>query len=635
MAFAVTSASAAVVTEVGVEAPLKDAPVRRRLGVAPEAPSLASLWVSQLCRVAPERARGLGPEEIQARALSRWARGDRRTPEGFEAQPLANGVVLLRERFADLDHRHGFPALLLANHAAGAPRTVVLVPSPLAAPQAAVFAGHWLEQGVVDAVVVAGIEEAPAQNIDIDLARSIARALADAPARPGLVVSIRGSRSGFAARLSTRVSTGPAARTLLARLSGDLPECQVSSSPLRRGEDLALTVPVSASDAWLEPLREAPSLTTSSALAIAFSEARLATRDSSLEELLVLRRLVLEPLLENTPDAGISAALSGAAASMLGYQLFKAAVLPDGAPGKLMLPGPKGGALAVVAHAGGTRGLVLEAPHAGSATLRSLTLRLAKPLHADAVIVGLQAGEGALGNDAFAEAHAVATWPRRGRSASVVSVRTGAMVDDASIGLAEWGGSSALPLTATVEGALGSLDLQHHVEELDVATREQAGRSLFGTAPLVSITASAGWLRTLSPFADAGLLREFQQLPSQDAEVERALASLAAELPKGAADAPESVLDTAAAAAGERSVNALRQIEDWGPATARRASVVRADSGVYLVLVARREQALLLGVFPLLYAVAAPKSEAWVATTVARCAARIATGGRCIVKDPP
>ncbi len=637
VAFAASSALAAVVTSFGGAALASGPAVTRRVGTAPAAPGAAALWVSALSRPASEHATPTDVGELStlARAVIAVARAQRQEIAGREVQRLSDGVVLIRERFADLDHRRGSAAVLISSRSPVEPKLVGVVPSPLAAPQAAALAGYWLEQRGLDALVIAGAEERRSGEGGANEALALARELADSDARRGLVIAIRGNTEHCRVRTWPRAQSHDAAHAFLEQHASALPDCELSEGRLRGGEDIALEVPAVAADRWLLAPLIAPQMTTNSSLAFVASDVRLTDAKPSLEELLVLRRLVLEPLLVNVAEPPISLAVSRAAADGLGYQLFGPTPLPDGSEGMLLLPGVNGAPLALVARRGGVRGPVLELPHAGSAPLRAVALRLFKPLRADALIMGLEAGEGALDNEAFAEAHAAAVWPHADRTSSLISLREGPDVDAPGLGLAAWGGEGARQLSGLVVAALATLQLSTRAEPMDHDTREQAGRSVFGDTPVVSITVGRNTLRSTGLSADADPLRVFGSLPVTDTDLGAAIGALAQSLPASAPDAPESVLDIAGAAATEHSVVAARSLESLIQRSACRASVVRADSGIFLSLAARHEHMLLVAAFPLLFIAAPPHIDHFVAPTLAACSAKLASGGICRVEVQP
>jgi hypothetical protein len=635
-AFLISSASALVVERVEAAVPPDDPAIARSLGVPPDTPLLAAVWLSALARSSAEHAAGVASQPVRARvrAIGAWANGDRAALLGLEVQAVGARFVLVRERFADLEHRHGFPAAILPAQRARAPRTVALVPAPLASPEAAALAGRWLERSAVDAVVIAGVEAAKAREFEDDEALATARALADAGDNRGLVVAIRAGSEPCSSRGSSRTSQNLAARAFLAQHENDASACDRAPDEARRGEDLALEVGRASADSWLDALPAGPALSTSSALSLGLSQARLSSAQPSLEDVLVLRRLVLEPLLggEATP----SLPLSAAAARSVGYALLGPSSLPSGEPGLLLLPGAAGGALALVMRVGGVRGLSLEVPHAGNAELRSLALSLAKPLRADALLLGLEAHEGAIENQLFAAAHAAAVWPRSGRAASIVSFRTrpgapGQSADD-SLGLAEWGGLSARRLGDRVASALAVLALPTRPEPLDLATRDQAGRSVFGDTPLVTVTVPLDWLRIGGHSVGLESLRAFQGFAWFDSPISDALAALARALPVKAGDAPESVFDTARTAASERSIVAIRSLEDLTFSSACRAGIALADSGAFLLLIVRQNQRLRVSAYPLLPHAEPVRPERVVAGTLAECATEIVSGGICTVE---
>jgi hypothetical protein len=194
---------------------------------APDDAMLAALWLSALARPTPPRA--AAPAAISAGMLARLADGllsDPRTrvPVSLEVQWLANGVLMLRERFADPEHRLGTPALLVAPRRSPC-RVVALVPAPLGAPEAAALAGHLLALRAVDAVVIEGVDERLRHTASrLPSARAVARALADHRAgsawRAGIVASVQSNDGAgeWRVRLSERATREPRVLELLKTL---------------------------------------------------------------------------------------------------------------------------------------------------------------------------------------------------------------------------------------------------------------------------------------------------------------------------------------------------------------------------------------------------------------------------------
>src|SRR5262249_35865002 len=132
--------------------------------------------------------------------------------------------------------------------------------------------------------------------------------------------------------------------------------------------------------------------------------------------------------------------------------------------------------------------------------------------------------------------------------------------------------------------------------ELDVATREEAGRAVFGNTALVAVTLDPRFGRG-GPFSLRGdasdALASIDVADAQPFDVARALA---AEL--GGPGRSEDALSAARAIALERSITARRELASIVATGSARARVARARQGVFLVVVARGKQGLAAGAFP-------------------------------------
>jgi hypothetical protein len=354
------------------------------------------------------------------------------------------------------------------------------------------------------------------------------------------------------------------------------------------------------------------------------------------EDLLGLRRLVLEPLL-GVKDVTASLPLIRTCAAALGYELLGPAQLPDGGQAVVLRSKGTTGSIALLARLDKQTGLVVEAPLGTSQSLRSLALRLADRLHADAVLVGLDPEQGALGNTAFAEAHAAATWPADEHGSSIVLLRERELdvARSTSAELATWGGDASISLAERSVAGLEALGIDTTTAPIDLATAEQAGRSVFGSTALVAVTLDPRLLRTGALARSEGALEAFASLPVRDAECGQVAIELATALPVGAPAAPAALLDSARRAAIERSVVARRTLEDALATSSTQAAVVRASTGIFLVVVGRRERALVVGAFPLALALPNSEAPALASDSLAGCAEALVRGGTCRVMEPP
>ena len=633
-AFGLSSAFAAAAGVVG-DGPLTEAPVvTRQIGMAPERPLLAALWLSALARPSSERGTEVPAsgraEAVVLATLSAARRPQATPPPGLIQQELQGNVVLLRERFGDLETRLGSPAVLFSRRSNGGPRRVALLPRPRSAAQAAALAGAWLERGALDALVVAGTEST-AHDLGASEAFTVARRLADSGDGHGLLISLRRSAAGCRVRLRTPSRVDRSTSLFIAQ-NAELKHCEVSPHSASAGEDVALDLPDDSADGLEQDSAAPPSVLTSSALALLLGEARLVSARPTLEDLLALRLLVLEPMLAPA-GSSVSLALSAMIAPALGFRMLGPIRLPTGDDGRLLMPGPGGAALAVLARDARSRGPVLEVPHAGNRALRSFAVRISKPLDARALILGLEADEGALGNETFATAHALTTWQGGQPSPSIDVVREGQA--DASIGLASWGETSARRPSLEVGSVLDRLGLTWVARPMDPATREQAARAVFDASPLVALSVPSALLKTPAFAFDPEPLRRWAWLAARDVDSAAALISLAASIPPEAPDAPAQAMEMAKRAASEESIGALRLLQAASADTALRLGLVRADSGVYLAVVARRAAHLDVAVYPLLFGRPSFDDTPTRAPSLAECGRRVADGGLCSTEVAP
>jgi hypothetical protein len=636
-AFGVSTAFAAVAHRLSTA---ESEPVVRTVGRAPDDPVLASLWLAGLARV--EAAQG-DPAPVSTEILVRTAnalgRGEK-TPllPYVDAQPLTNGVIVVRERFQDLECRAGTPSVLIAPGPTPSIRVVAIVSAPLGAPQAALLAGHWLSERLADAVVVAGLEDLNRlATATLPAPYALARELAHADGRSGVVIDVRGATSeSLAVRLTAQAGRIERVPGLMRDLERAIPHLSPSTEgPFSTGQDIEVDVPASAARAWFGEESTAPSLSTGTALAMAFDDALPIVADPSMEDLLVLRRLVLAPLLDVKGIRADSFPLRRAAARAVGYELAGPARLPDGDDALLLRPRSGGAGVAVLARVHGTHGLVIEAPHAGREPLRALALRLTDPLRADAVLLGFAPGEGALGNNAFAEAHAAATWPAPDRAASVVVVRESSVPEEtlpARIG--EWGGEPARVLSERVRIGLAGLGIAASPGPMDLASREQAGRSVFGNTPFVAVAVPQGLFHDTRFSPHDGTLDAFSTLPVRDDDPGTVALDLAATLAPGSPDAPDALFAAARGAVAEESVVAQRTFERLLTPGGAKAAVVRANDAVFLVVVARQRRFMTMGAFPMAF-IAPDDSPPHTSSNLRDCAATLKHGGTCRAEMRP
>jgi hypothetical protein len=622
------------------DAPYADRePVTRRLARAPNQPLAAALWLSALAR--PSATHGAVLSDSRLPRLMQALLDDPATqpPPHLEAQRLDGGVVLLRERFQSLPLRVGEPAVLAAPTPPSAARVVLLVPTPLAAPETAALAGRLLEQHAADAVVVAGVEERESRSTSLSAAQGAARGLADRfrglLRQRGLVIALQRSGVGEAAVRLTAGSEHDARaaiflRALRAQLGG-LPK--LPGSPAR-GEDIAVSVPLERINDWLPAA--APTDTQPSTLETAamFDDAGAATSRATLEDSLALQRLVLAPLLDRgAPPVPLS--LTRAAAGALGYRLVGPSRLADGDEALELLAGAAPKPITLIVRARAASGLVLAVPQAQRGALRQLGVQLGAALRADAMLFGFQPGAGVLANQALSEALALATHAAAGATPSVVLLRE---LDDVAkltsdSALATWGGTDADRLALSVESALQALELHATRGALDVGSREDAGRGVFGDAALVTLSVGPHALRSRADAAE--LAARFPSLTVIDDACGPIALQLARALPSAADDAPEALLESARRAVVERSIVASRALEQALATTASRAALARSVTGAYLVVAGRTRHGLLLGAFPLAELGDRGEFSVRAAGSLDACAALLSLGGACRIAGTP
>lgn len=615
-------------------------PVQRAVPPAPTAPSSAALWVSALAR--PTAAPGVVANAASASKLASLvdalvAEPSAAAPADLQVQRLERDVLLVRERFEDLQDRLGEPAVLAAPKTSAAQgRLVVLVPAPLGCPDCAALAGRLLETHAVDAVVIAGVEETD-ESGGTAAAGAVARSLAGR--ERGLVASLRRASTDVArARIVARVRTDARTAPLLRALDGDVGELRDDADPADAPEEIAIELPPARADRWLSP-PPTPStapvpLESATEIAAALDRVRRSTTPVALEERLALRRLVLEPLLDASPGAR-PASVVRASAAMLGYTLRGPSKLADGSEAVALLPDTSPRPIALVARTRGVRGTVVEIPHGAHEALRALGVELALSLHADAIILGLESDGRLFGDETLRDAHGAATWPQPGRDARVVLLRDDAIeTDEGRVTIGAWPMAGTDALLASVESALRDDGIASTRTSLDLAAREEAGRSFFGTTRLVAVAAGPSALRNGALETTLVATRELASLPRFDAPCAEVARRLAAGLPDGGAAAPDALLDIAHRAVAERSIVARRALEDAMASTASRAALSRTARGTHVVVVGRSAaRVLLVAAIPVRASSTEPSPPRRVPSLEA-CLSELASGGQCRVESP-
>ena len=641
--------------------------VTRALPAPPPSPAGAALWVATLARAQPKADAQTPPlpaatvaAAVEAAAAASASPALTPAPGGagslLDVQRAGPDAILVRERFADVQDRVGDPAVLIraAAGVAAEHRVVLYIPTPLDSPEAAAYAGQLLADKLVDAVVVAGIEEPDGRARYESTGRGAARLLADKRG-PGLVVAlVEGARPSLVLHGAAAARKNDTAAWAV-RAAAAHPELELGSTlddDVHGSLDATLEVPASSMDMALAgPSEDLHPLSSAAAMSLTLGELAPARYRSEPEDLLALRRMVIEPLLASSEE-GRSLPRVRFAARTLGYRVIGPSPLPSGEPGLALVPDGRARPLALVARAAGVRRTVIEVPQAEEAEVRDLSLRLASLAGADAVLFDLNPSPRGKDGPSMRLAHAAATFPQPGRTPSVVLVRQARAENDQGgvPQLSSWGpakitgdagaagtagdyGTQAL-LGAT-QFALARAGLGAALSPIDLQSRELAGRALLGSTPLVVVVADATSLRATSLDRARSATRLFDRLGVQsfDGEMKDALRSLLQALPRNLPDGPAELPITVARAAIEESVSARERLGSAVATTATRAVYVASPAGDFLVAASRQPDGTVLFVA----ASASPTpgaAEAALALTspqtdIAACASAVARGGTC------
>ncbi|MEO7094143.1 MAG: hypothetical protein ABI175_12890, partial [Polyangiales bacterium] len=526
------------------------AAVARPMPSGPTDARLAAVWAAGLARNEPRDGSGslaTPGESLAALVDDLLVKDDaqRAASMHFTPQRLENGVLLVRESFEDLGDRLGDPTVLttVAGRTA-AKRLILFVPRPVSSPEMAALAGKLLNEGTIDGVVIAGIEEGDRKNDPFDRsAIATARALADrrtaGTGEPGLVIALRRATGNATATIDAAAKS-PRLDALLTTL-GDKGGAIARTEGKSEGADVTLMLPESAIARIFDEQPTEVSLASPAALATALDELRLDPREPSPEDLLALRRLLLDPLLA-PPGTPKSWPLLRVSARALGYRLLGPTKIAGGDEGVVLMPGDTPRPLALVVRTTGVAHVVMEVPQAWGGSTRDLAVRLGASMGTDAIIFGLAPGGAARGGEAMRLAHAVSTNAVPGRDAAIVLVRDGGIEWDNAgvVTLGAWGGAARGPLTDSVRNALAGMGLDVADAPIDLAARELSGRAVFGDVPVVSAIVDASALRLVSLDDARGTtkLLSTSGLPTYDGSIESVTERLARGLPAGAAAAP-------------------------------------------------------------------------------------------------
>ncbi len=615
--------------------PLAREPVTRTMALAPEEPSLAALWLAGLARPSAPRSLvegAIDSSRLLPRLLDALSRnGSAELPPYLTTQRIQHGLLLVRERFQSLEARVGDPAVMLAPGAPTAGRVVLLVPAPLQSPEAAFVSGQLLESGLADALVIAGVDEPKGARERESAAELAARGLADRfsglTRERGWVITLRAGADAGA------TTSGPTVRD--ARIAPLLERLQAS---LRQPEHLladntnpdARAAAVSSS-AWQLPEQSAAATIAPSALELrlAFMQGRV-SQETPLEDLLVLRRFVLDPLLSQAAPLQRKP-LTELAARALGYELLGPSPSGSGEPAMALVAGNRPQPLALLVRARQGRRSVIEAPRGQAQALRQLALQLGEALRANVVILGSPSEPGPHADEAVRQARAAATADRSLVPTRVVRVRQREPMAGGeranSLSIAAWGDGSE------VSAALKALGFESTTTALALADRETAALELAAVESFVTVDAPQDALHARPGFRQ--LPHVLADLPVTEGTCDDVALRLADSLPESRRDTSADLLELAQRAMAERSIVAGRALLGTLSDGAARGSICRSLAGTFLVVVGRTRQDLFLGVFPSPVVNASGRPMPLAAATPAACAATLVRGGSCRVREQP
>lgn len=613
--------------------------VTRPLGKAPLDPESAGMWVGALARSTPHE--GQGPLPLDARELVRIVDEvvtkdpSKVAPNPLIVEQLDRGVLLLRERFQTLEARFGDPAVLVtASGRAPGRRVALLVEHPVTAPEHGALAGRFVTQGRVDAAVIAGVEAGAGTSFGT-AASAAARALAG---ERGAVVALRGTNEKTGRVLLRAPSLG------VARVESLVVSLEASLGPIVRvvdetgSADAVIEIPKSSIEALFPDARggAAPSIASPAAFANTLADARATTSWTSLEDLMALRRLLLDPLLAAKASSDELPGLR-VRARKLGYELLGPCALSDGGEGLLLRPvAPR--PIALFARRSGVAGTVVEVPRGFHDDMRDAAVRIATVLHADAVLFGLEHGGGSRGGAALRLAHSVATAQVEGRDAKIVLLREGQdeLLLPGKVAIGLWGGAGRGPLAKATRDALDTLALEGLERPLEPMARELGGRAVFGDTPVVALTLDRTALAALS-LDESRYAARMLMLPTfstYDGTLVDAAQKLAASIPDGVAPPSADVVDLARRSTLEQSVSARRALATTISSSATRAGVVRTGRGEFFLVVARAAHGWLAHATPIDPRAARPERAPASVASIRDCEPALDAAGTCLAAHP-
>lgn len=578
--------------------------VARSIGRAPNDPEAAGLWLATQARSVPHE--GKGPQPVTGAEMAKLV--DRAVGESdlaklsdvgpFDVQRLDRGVLLIREKFQSLDDRWGDPAVLVtASGRASGRRVILLVDAPVSAPETAALAARLVAEGRADAAVIAGVESTKPSlfgRAALDTARQLALRAGEkgSPSDPGVVIALRRSNDNNGkVTLGNEALSAARVDSLVMALEGSAGALPRKTGNTGANIDAVIDVPEAAIEK-LFPVESKP-LTISSPVAMAtvLDEIRTSTVPTSVEDLIALRRLVLDPLL-SAPGTKRSIALMRMSAQKLGYTLYGPAPVAGGGESFVLMPMPMTPRpLALVVRSTGIAGAIIEVPHGYQDGLRDIAVRVSNAIGADAILFGLEHGGGARGSGALRLAHSIASASVPGRNPRVVVLRTAdeGELMTSSVAIGAWGGVARNDLSASVKQAFTSMGLKTSDEGLDLSVRELSGRAVFGDTPVVAATIDPIAMRSVSLDEARGGARVLAGagMPPYDGSLVDIANKLATAIPANAPAPDVDVISLARRSTIEQSVVARRHLANATTTAAARAGLVRAKNGDFVLVVAR------------------------------------------------
>lgn len=596
------AASFAVGTLIGYAAmrfdpaPAHAATSARKASPLPKRPERAALFCA-----------GLG---LDARPVARapvhitWGRIAESAPpaqmDGFVVDDLDENVVAYRESYDDPNARLGLPSVLLRRPTNEA-RIVLTVEDAARHAPAAFVAGALVSDGFARAAILGSLPAEDGRR-DVHFERATSAFGRNTP-----VVALGTDANG---KLTVE-ARGPAPRATLEEVS--------------RRASIAMHLPSAAPS-------DLADLGTAAALSIALEDVVASSEEPTVDDLLVLRELVLRPLLARRPLSDADVSLVRVVADMLGYRVLGPSSRSDGARLLALVPFAVARPLALVARIDAPIARVVEIPHAVDRVARDVGLGIAAGSRADAVLFGLRTGGSSHRRDALRSAHAAVVE----RAKDVWLVRTDANEDQAArIGV--WGRERERALHSARE-VLSQLGMSANDEPLDAHTRDIASRTMPSHAALVAISLGRQSPAVARLQAERDDVRTFRRLDLrlEDTPLDESARALGEALdgapPLERMNATE-VEDVLHRAAVERSAAAIHRLKDLLVTGAVRGALVRRPDGAVLVLALRTTEGGAL--------VIAPTSPSARSRAIERrasfeaCARTISRGGLCHVGGKP